>query len=76
MPDQPLHFTSERETVLASILESRLHLSRLESDMHETVLRSHEMISQSLGLIARANEALTRTASIFSAKAPAAWRYS
>jgi hypothetical protein len=73
MPDQSLHFTSVRETVLASILQSRLHLSRLEWDMHETVSRSREMISQSLDLIAKAEEALTRTASIFSlAKARAA----
>jgi hypothetical protein len=73
MPDQPLHFTSERETVLASILESRLHLSRLEWDIHETVLRSREMISQSLDLIVKADEGLTRTASIFTvANAPAA----
>jgi hypothetical protein len=66
MPDQPLHFPSERETVLASILESRLHLSRLEWNMHETVVRSREAISQSLDLIAKADEALTRTAAIFS----------
>jgi hypothetical protein len=73
MPDQPFHFTSERETVHASILKSRLHLSRLEWDMHETVLRSREAISQSLDLIAKADEALKQTASIFSvAIAPAA----
>jgi hypothetical protein len=66
MPDQPLHFPSERETVLASILKSRLHLSRLEWNMHETVVRSREAISQSLDLIAKADEALTRTAAIFS----------
>jgi hypothetical protein len=37
MPDQPLHFPSERETILASILKSRLDLQRLQSDLHDTI---------------------------------------
>ena len=60
MPDQPLHFPSERETVLASILKSRLDLWRLECDLHNTVLRSRETISQSLDLIAKIDKALAR----------------
>ena len=51
---RPLHFPSERETILASILRSRLHLYQLEYDLHDTVLHSREMISQSLDLIAKA----------------------
>ena len=58
MPDQPLHFPSERETIGAAILKSRLHLSQLECDLHNTVLRSRETISQSLDLIAKIDEAL------------------
>ena len=61
MPDQPLHFPSERETIVASILESRLDLQRLERDLHDTVLRSRETISQSLDLIAKIDEALAHT---------------
>ena len=60
MPDQPLHFPSElpseRETILASILKSRLDLRRLQCDMHDTVWRSRKTISQSLDLIAKADE--------------------
>jgi hypothetical protein len=54
MPGQ-LRFPNERETVLASILKSRLHLYELERDLHDTVSRSCETISQSLDLIARAD---------------------
>jgi hypothetical protein len=61
MPDQPLHFPSERETIVASILKSRLHLSQLQCDLHDTVLRSRETISQSLDLIAKVDEALAHT---------------
>jgi hypothetical protein len=52
MPDQPLHFPSERETNVASILKSRFHLWQLRCDLHDTVSRSRETISQSLDLIA------------------------
>ena len=48
MPDQPLHFPSERETIVASILKSRLHLWQLQCDLHDTASRSRETISQSL----------------------------
>jgi hypothetical protein len=58
MPDQPLHFPSQRETVLASILKSRHHLWQLQCDLHDTALRSRETISQSLDLIAKVDEAL------------------
>ena len=58
MLDQPLHFPSERETVVASIVKSRLDLQRLERDLHDTVLRSRDTISQSLDLIAKIDEAL------------------
>jgi hypothetical protein len=65
MPDQPLHVPSElppeRETILASILESRLGLQRLQCDLHDTVSRSRDVISQSLDLIAKVDEALART---------------
>ena len=65
MPDQPLHFPSElpseRETVLASILKSRLDLQRLQCDLHDTVSRSRDVISQSLDLIAKVDEALAHT---------------
>ena len=57
MPDQPLHFPTERETVLASILKSRLDLRRLQCDLHDTVLRSRETISQSQDLIAKVDGA-------------------
>jgi len=60
MRDQPLHFPSEREIVLASILKSRLDLQRLQSDMHDTALRSRKTISQSLDLIAKVDEVLAR----------------
>jgi hypothetical protein len=60
MPGQPLHFPSERETILASILKSRLHLWQLECDLHDTVLRSRETISQTQDLIAKIDEALAR----------------
>ena len=60
MPSQPLHFPSERETILASILKSRLHLWQLQCDLHDTVLRSRKMISQSLDLIAKTDEALAQ----------------
>ena len=56
--DQPLHFPSEREIVLASILKSHLHLRKLQCDLHDTVFRSRETISQSLDLIAKVDEAL------------------
>ena len=56
MPDQLLHLPSERETILASI--SRLDLRRLQSDLHDTVSRSRKTISQSLDLIAKADELL------------------
>ena len=73
MPGQPLHFPSKREIVLGSIRVSRLDLCRLERDLHDTVLRSRETISQSLDLIAKVDKALARTASIFSIAAiPAA----
>jgi hypothetical protein len=61
MPDQPLHFPNERETILASILKSRLDLRRLQCDLHDTVSRSRETISQSLDLIAKTDEALAHT---------------
>ena len=57
MPDQPLHFPSERET----ILKSRFHLWQLQCDLHDTVLGSREVISQSLDLIAKVDEALAHT---------------
>jgi len=60
MPDQPLHFPSERETIVASILKSRLHLQQLRYDLHDTASRSREVISQSLDLIAKVDEALAR----------------
>ena len=60
MPDQPLHFPSERETILASILKSRLDLRRLQSDLHNTISLSRETISQSLDLITKVDEALSR----------------
>jgi len=60
MPSQPLHFPSERETIVASILKSRFHLWQLECDLHDTVLRSRETISQSVDLIAKIDEALAR----------------
>jgi len=62
MPDQPLHSPSDRETICASILKSRLHLWQLQCDLHDTVLKSHRTISQSLDLIAKVDEALARTA--------------
>ena len=61
MPDQPLHFPTERETILASILKSHLHLWKLQCDLHDTVFRSRETISQSLDLIAKVDEALAHT---------------
>ena len=61
MLDRPLHFPSERETIVATILKSRLDLQRLERDLHDTVLRSRETISQSLDLIAKVDEALAHT---------------
>ena len=60
MPDQPLHFPSERETVVASILKSRHHLWQLQCDLHDTVLSSHRTIFQSRELIAKVDEALAR----------------
>jgi hypothetical protein len=60
MPDQPLHFPSGRETILASILKSRRHLWQLQCDLHDTALRSRETISQSLDLIAKVDETLAR----------------
>ena len=57
MPDQPVHFPSERET----ILKSRFHLWQLQCDLHDTALRSREVISQSLDLIAKVDEALAHT---------------
>jgi hypothetical protein len=61
MRDQPLHFPSEREAIVASILKSRLHLWQLQCDLHDTALRSRETISQSLDLIAKIDEALARS---------------
>jgi len=61
MLDRPLHFPSERETIAASILKSRLDLQRLERDLHDTAWRSRETISQSLDLIAKIDEALAHT---------------
>jgi hypothetical protein len=61
MPHQPLHFPSERETIVASILKSRLHLWQLECDLHDTALRSRETISQSLELIAKIDAALAHS---------------
>jgi hypothetical protein len=58
MSDQPLHFPSERETIIASILKSRLHLWQLQYDLDDTAFRSRETISQSLDLIAKVDEAL------------------
>ena len=63
MPNQPLHFPcehfpSKRETIVASILKSRLHLWQLQCDLHDTAFRSRETISQSLDLIAKVDEAL------------------
>ena len=60
MPSQPLHFPSEHEIILASILKSRFELWRLKCDLHETVLLSRETISQSLDLIAKVDESLAR----------------
>jgi hypothetical protein len=60
LPDQPLHFPSERETIRASILKSRLDLQRLQHDLQDTVLRSRETISRSQDLIAKVDEALAR----------------
>ena len=65
MPEQPLHFPSERETVVASILKSRLDLRRLQCDMHDTVSRSRGTISQSLDLIAKVDEVLVRGPFLF-----------
>ena len=61
MPRQPLNSPSDRETIPASILKSRLHLRQLQCDLRDTVLKSRETISQSLDLIAKVDEALTRT---------------
>jgi hypothetical protein len=60
MPDQPLHFPTEREIALDSIRVSRLDLCRLECDLDDTVLRSRETISQSQDLIAKIDKALAR----------------
>ena len=55
MIGQPLH---DRETIRATILKSRLDPSRLQRDLHDTVLKSHQTISQSLDLIAKVDRAL------------------
>ena len=60
MGSQPLHSPSDRKTTLASIMQSRLDLWRLECDLHDTVLISHATILQSRELIAKVNEALAR----------------
>jgi hypothetical protein len=60
MPSQPLHSPSNRDTIRASILKSRLDLSRLQCDLHDTVLASRKTILQSLELIAEVDEALAR----------------
>jgi hypothetical protein len=60
MPDQPLHFPRERESIVASILKSGHHLWQLQSDMHDTASRSRETISQSLDLIAKVDETLAQ----------------
>ena len=60
MLDQPLRFPSERETVVASIVKSRLHLWQLQCDLHDTAFRSRKTISQSLDLIAKTDEALAQ----------------
>jgi len=51
----------ERETIVASILKSRFHLWQLQCDLHDTVSRSREVISQSLDLITKTDEALARS---------------
>jgi hypothetical protein len=61
MPDQPFHFPTERENILASILKSRFYLRQLECDLHDTVVRSRETISQSQELIAKTDKALARS---------------
>jgi len=57
MAVQPL---SDRETIRASILKSRFHLSQLQCSLHDTVFKTHEMISQSRDLIAEIDEAIAR----------------
>jgi hypothetical protein len=61
MPEQPLHFRSERETILATILKSRLDLRRLQFDLHHTIFLSRKTISQSLDFIAKTDKALERS---------------
>ena len=60
MPSQPLRSPSERETIRASILKSRLDLWRLQCDLHDTVLLSHTTIFQSRKLITKVDEVLAR----------------
>lgn len=58
MADQALHFPSERELILASILKSRSDLRQIQCDLYETFLRTCETISLSRELIAKADKAL------------------
>ena len=60
MPSQPLHSPSDREIIHASILKSRLDLSRLQHDLHDTVLKTRTTIFRSLELIATVDKALAR----------------
>jgi hypothetical protein len=60
MPSQPLNSPSDRKTIRASIVKSRLDLWRLQRDLHDTVLLSHQTILQSRELIAKVDEALAR----------------
>jgi hypothetical protein len=60
MPDHHPSHSPSIETIRASILESRLDLSQLQYDLHDTVLRTRKVIFQSLELIAEADKALAR----------------
>jgi hypothetical protein len=59
MPSQ-LNSPGDREIIRASIGKSRLDLWRLQRDLHDTVLISHETILQSRKLIAKADDVLAR----------------
>ncbi len=61
MPSQPLHSPIDREIIRASILKSQRNLWQLQLDLNDIILTSHETILQSRKLIAKADEALTRT---------------
>ncbi len=60
MADQALYFGREREIILASILKSHHDLYQLQCELHETLLRARETVSQSRQVIAKADEALAR----------------